>query len=65
MLYLVGAGLGSIEDLTIKGSNAIKKSQYVYLESYTSIMSAGIKEYVKKYKIIILNSLNIFKRMYY
>lgn len=47
MLYLIGAGLGMIDDLTLKGYNAIKSSDFVYLESYTSVMSAGIGEYVK------------------
>ncbi|CAH8575110.1 unnamed protein product [Schistosoma turkestanicum] len=39
MLYLVGLGLGSFSDLTIKGYDVLKKCDYIYLDSYTSIFS--------------------------
>ncbi|KAK4474645.1 hypothetical protein MN116_001779 [Schistosoma mekongi] len=39
MLYLIGVGLGSFSDLTIKGYDLLKKCDYVYLDSYTSIFS--------------------------
>ncbi|CAH8875509.1 unnamed protein product [Trichobilharzia szidati] len=39
MLYLIGLGLGSFSDLTIKGLDVLKKCDYVYLDSYTSIFS--------------------------
>lgn len=39
MLYLVGLGLGSFSDLTMKGYDVLKKCDYVYLDSYTSIFS--------------------------
>ncbi|AFN84113.1 diphthine synthase [Encephalitozoon romaleae SJ-2008] len=37
MLYLVGFGLHSYKDITLRGLEAVKNSTKVYLESYTSI----------------------------
>lgn len=37
MLHLVGLGLGSFEDVTLRGLKAIEASEILYLESYTSI----------------------------
>uniref|UniRef100_A0A158Q7G2 GPI alpha-1,4-mannosyltransferase I, catalytic subunit n=1 Tax=Elaeophora elaphi TaxID=1147741 RepID=A0A158Q7G2_9BILA len=42
MLYLVGLGLGNLEDITIKGMAIVQKCSHVYLECYTSIMSFGM-----------------------
>ncbi|VBB31192.1 unnamed protein product [Acanthocheilonema viteae] len=42
MLYLIGLGLGNVDDITMKGVAAIQKCSRVYLESYTSIMSFGL-----------------------
>uniref|UniRef100_A0A1I8EIA0 diphthine methyl ester synthase n=1 Tax=Wuchereria bancrofti TaxID=6293 RepID=A0A1I8EIA0_WUCBA len=42
MLYLVGLGLGNVDDITVKGMVAVQKCSRVYLESYTSIMSFGL-----------------------
>jgi diphthine synthase len=41
VLYLIGLGLGDVEDVTVKGLNAIRKCSKVYLEAYTSILSYG------------------------
>ena len=38
MLYVIGLGLADEEDITVKGLNAIKGSDRIYLESYTSIL---------------------------
>ena len=38
MLYLVGLGLGSEQDITLRGLEAVKKCKRVFLESYTSIL---------------------------
>ncbi len=35
-LYLIGLGLGDENDITLKGLDAIKKCQKIYLETYTS-----------------------------
>lgn len=38
MLFLIGLGLGSPEDITLSGLKAIRSSKRVYLEAYTSIL---------------------------
>jgi diphthine synthase len=44
VLYLVGLGLGDVEDITLRGLNAVKKCSKVYLEAYTSILSYGLSK---------------------
>lgn len=41
VLYLIGLGLGGVDDITVRGLNTVKKCEKVYLESYTSILSHG------------------------
>ncbi|KAJ3413744.1 diphthine synthase [Chytridiales sp. JEL 0842] len=41
MLYLIGLGLGDDTDITLKGLNAIRSCERVYLEAYTSILTVG------------------------
>jgi diphthine synthase len=43
-LYLVGIGLGGAKDITLKGMEAVKKADKVYLEYYTSILNCDVKE---------------------
>ena len=38
MLYLVGLGLSSETDITVKGLEIVRRASRVYLESYTSIL---------------------------
>ncbi|KAJ1935891.1 diphthine synthase, partial [Linderina macrospora] len=38
MLYIVGLGLSDEHDITVKGLEAVKSSERVYLEGYTSIL---------------------------
>ena len=38
VLYLIGLGLSNEKDITIKGLEYIKESEYVYMEYYTSIL---------------------------
>lgn len=38
MLYIIGLGLCDETDITVKGLNAIKSCERVYLEAYTSIL---------------------------
>lgn len=42
MLYLIGLGLGNVDDITMKGMATVQKCSRVYLETYTSIMSFGL-----------------------
>jgi diphthine methyl ester synthase len=41
MFYIIGLGLGDPKDITVKGLEAIKKCDRVYLENYTSILISG------------------------
>ncbi|CAK8675862.1 unnamed protein product [Clavelina lepadiformis] len=41
VFYLIGLGLGSPEDVTVKGLQVIKSAAEVYLEAYTSILTCG------------------------
>lgn len=42
MLYIIGLGLGDERDITLKGLDAVKKCEKVYIEAYTSLLSFGL-----------------------
>ncbi|XP_020222618.1 probable diphthine methyl ester synthase [Cajanus cajan] len=42
MLYIIGLGLGDEQDITLKGLEAVKKCNKVYMEAYTSLLSFGL-----------------------
>ncbi|KAK6939350.1 Tetrapyrrole methylase [Dillenia turbinata] len=42
MLYIIGLGLGDEKDITVKGLEAVKKCEKVYIEAYTSLLSFGL-----------------------
>ncbi|XP_059279004.1 probable diphthine methyl ester synthase [Lycium ferocissimum] len=42
MLYIIGLGLGDEKDITLKGLEAVKKCNKVYMEAYTSLLSFGL-----------------------
>ncbi len=42
VFYLIGLGLGDVDDITVRGLNIVKRCARVYLESYTSILSHGL-----------------------
>ncbi|KAI9096586.1 tetrapyrrole methylase [Phlyctochytrium arcticum] len=48
VLYIVGLGLSDEKDITVKGLEAIKKCDRIYLEQYTSILTVG-KERLEAY----------------
>ncbi|XP_076353188.1 diphthine methyl ester synthase isoform X2 [Tachypleus tridentatus] len=55
MLYFVGLGLGDARDITVKGLEVIRKSEKVYLEAYTSILTVGkeaLEEFYGKHLIL-------------
>jgi diphthine synthase len=55
VLYVVGLGLGDEKDVTIRGLEAIKNSDKIFLECYTSILSVDkikLEEYYGKEIII-------------
>ena len=49
MFYVIGLGLGSAKDITVKGLELIKKCDRVYLEAYTSILTVGKEALVSLY----------------
>ena len=57
MLYLIGIGLGNEKDITLNGIEALKKSDYIYLENYTSNIGFEIENLEKliSKKIILVN----------
>lgn len=38
VLWFIGLGLGDAGDITVKGLEAVRKSKFIYLEAYTSIL---------------------------
>ena len=48
-LHLIGIGLHDEKDITLKGLDTIKKCDYVYLESYTSLIDSSIEKLEKLY----------------
>ena len=54
-LYIIGIGLNDEKDITLKGLEAVKKCDFVYLESYTSKLQCSVSDLEKLYgKKIIL-----------
>jgi len=55
VLYIIGLGLGDEKDITVRGLEAIRSSDKVFLEAYTSVLCVG-KERLEAYyeKPIIL-----------
>ena len=47
MLYVIGLGLSDETDITVKGLEAVKKCERVYLEAYTSILTVGKEKLVR------------------
>ncbi len=56
-LYLIGLGLNNEKDITVKGLEAVKKCELVYLEGYTSVLNCTVKDLEIFYdkKIILAN----------
>jgi len=56
-LYLIGLGLSSEKDISVKGLKTIKKCSKIYLENYTSLLQCSIQDLEKFYgkRIIIAN----------
>ena len=49
-LYLIGLGLADETDVSIKGLEIIKKSNRIYLESYTSVLGVNKEKLESFYK---------------
>jgi diphthine synthase len=48
-LYMIGLGLNDEKDITLKGLEAIKKCDYLFLEDYTSKLSVPVEKLEKLY----------------
>lgn len=53
--FIIGLGLADEQDITVKGLNAVKSCQKIYLESYTSILMIQ-KERLVNISIMILGN---------
>ncbi|KAJ4702101.1 Diphthine synthase [Melia azedarach] len=42
MLFIIGLGLGDERDITVRGLEAVKKCDKIYIEAYTSLLSFGL-----------------------
>jgi len=56
-LYLIGLGLGSQKDITLRGLELVKVADIVYLENYTSLLSCTKEDLEELYgkKILLAN----------
>lgn len=56
MFYLIGLGLSSAKDITVRGLEVVKNCDRIYLEHYTSILMTATKEDLEEFygKEIIL-----------
>lgn len=46
VFYLVGLGLSTEKDITVRGLEIVHKCQRVFLEHYTAILMAGVDNLV-------------------
>ncbi len=54
-LYLIGIGLSTEKDITVKGLEVVKKCDTIYLENYTSLLQCSVQDLEKFYgKKVIL-----------
>lgn len=50
MLYFIGLGLGNEKDITLRGLEAVKSCEKIFLENYTSVLCVG------KEKLVFVNA---------
>jgi len=63
MLYMIGLGLNNEKDITVAGLEAVKLSDYVYLEDYTSKLMISKEKLEEFYgKEIILADRNLVEK---
>uniref|UniRef100_A0A7S1PJ69 diphthine methyl ester synthase n=1 Tax=Percolomonas cosmopolitus TaxID=63605 RepID=A0A7S1PJ69_9EUKA len=51
VLFLIGLGLGSPEDITLRGLKALKKCQHIFLEAYTSRLPQELQALEKEWDL--------------
>lgn len=47
VLFVVGLGLGDEKDISVKGLEAVRSCDKVYLENYTSILGVDTEKLVR------------------
>ncbi len=63
ILYFIGLGLYDEKDVSLRGLEAIKKCDAVYLENYTSVLSCSVKKLEEVYgKKVILASRELVEK---
>jgi diphthamide biosynthesis methyltransferase len=66
VFYIIGLGLGDEEDITIKGFNAVKSSEKVFLEAYTSILGVkkdNLEKFYNKVDFLLRKLLNVIAKL--
>ena len=65
-LYFIGIGLNDEKDITVKGLEAVKRCDHIYLESYTSILHVSLSKLEEFYgkKIIPADRQMVERRAY-
>ena len=48
-LYIIGLGLGTEKDVTVRGKEIIDKCEIVYIENYTSLLQCSLHDLAKYY----------------
>ncbi|MFC1691464.1 diphthine synthase [Nanoarchaeota archaeon] len=62
-LYLIGLGLNDEKDITLRGLEAVKECDKVYLESYTAVLNCNIGDLKKLYnKDIIVADRDLIEK---
>ena len=60
---MVGIGLGDEKDITVKGLEVVKSCDYIYLESYTNILSVPIERLEEFYsKKVVLADRDLVEK---
>lgn len=49
-LYMIGLGLDTEQDITLKGLHTVQKCKKIYLESYTSMLNIDVKKLEELYQ---------------
>jgi len=63
MLYFIGIGLNDEKDITLKGLEAVRQCDFVYLENYTSKLQCSFEKLDKLYgKKIILADRDVVEK---
>lgn len=60
MLYVIGLGLGDERDITLRGLEAVRRCEKVYIEAYTSLLSFGLSSDGLSTLVLLAQSSSLF-----